>query len=352
MDAIANLTMTAYAKASELKLTAEEIAGLQEQFPDDAFRPGAAGKENLIYIEHAHLRDRLNRVLGVGQWAVIPRKRWGEDFTIPAYRDKPAVDACRIYVEAMLMIRGCFVAEAVGDMVYYKNNQSQNYGDAVEGAKTAAFRRCAKELGVGLQAWKKDWCEGWWKRKNASGRNPGSQPTSQRPPAAPSPQSAPKPAAKASDIVPESANPAEADKDQRFRFLASLSSNREVVTKYFVSKGWLKEGQALEDLPNQHVPTTKKVYDSIIAELQAFMDGDQKGEDWWRTFKIPFGNHKDKTLAEVDKKVLYGFWANFEATTTFPNGGAKSDEQIEADNMFRKALDDSGAHYGFGTSNQ
>lgn len=64
------------------------------------------------------------------------------------------------------MVRGCFVSEAVGEMSYFPHNDSQNYGDAVEGAKTAAFRRCCKEFGIGLQAWKKDWCAGWWQRKN------------------------------------------------------------------------------------------------------------------------------------------------------------------------------------------
>lgn len=166
VEAVANLTASAYARASMLQLTPEESKALQADFPDEAFQPGAAGKENLIYIEHAHLRDRLNSVFGLGQWAIVPRSRWAEDFTF-TNKYKQQVQASRVYTEAMLLVRGCFVAEAVGDMVYYKNNEGQNYGDAVEGAKTAALRRCAKELGVGLQAWKKEWCVGWWQRRNA-----------------------------------------------------------------------------------------------------------------------------------------------------------------------------------------
>jgi hypothetical protein len=34
----------------------------------------------------------------------------------------------------MLLIRGCFVAEAIGDMDYFPHNAKTNYGDAVEGA--------------------------------------------------------------------------------------------------------------------------------------------------------------------------------------------------------------------------
>src|SRR5262249_1520578 len=79
-------------------------------------------------------------------------------------------NAVKVYCRAMLIVRGCYVGEAVGDMDYYTNNASQNYGDAFEGAKTAAFRRCAKEFGIGLQAWRKRWCEGGMQRKKKAPR--------------------------------------------------------------------------------------------------------------------------------------------------------------------------------------
>lgn len=175
IDAVANLTMKVYERASQLNLTEDEMRRLQAEFPDSAFRSGAGGKDNLIYIEHAYLRDRMNEVFGPGQWSIIPRSRWSEDFVTG--KGKKGV---RIYVEAMLCVRGCFVGEAIGDMDYYKND-STNYGDAVEGAKTAALRRCVKELGVGLQAWKKEWCEGWWARRNNP--KPAAKPTETADPA-------------------------------------------------------------------------------------------------------------------------------------------------------------------------
>lgn len=351
VDAIASLTMTAYGRASELKLTPEEIAGLQKEFPDEAFKAGAAGKENLIYVEHAFLRDRLNEVIGPGQWSIIPRKRWGEDFVIPAYGQKPEVQACRIYIEAMLLIRGCFVAEAVGDMTYYKNNAGQNYGDAVEGAKTAALRRCAKELGIGLQAWKKDWCAGWWQRENEKrrsaqngpGRSGGSPSPAPSRPAQPAPQREARPAAKTSDVVPKTEPQVEADKDQRFRFLSSLTSMRDKATEYFVKKGWIKDGQQLEDLPNQHIPTTKKVYDSIVAELQAYVDGEQSSPEW-KKFLMPWGKNKDVPLGELDKKYLLGLFLNYEIEEEW-NGKRKDESVIAADRAFRAALDEAGCRY-------
>lgn len=196
IEAVANLTAAAYAKASELRLTPKEIAKLQADFPDEAFKPGAAGKEQLIYIEHAFLRDRLNQVIGPGQWALIPRSRWAED-----YQTFKGTQASRVYVEAMLMVRGCFVAESVGEMSYFPKNESQNYGDAVEGAKTAAFRRCCKEFGIGLQAWKKDWCQGWWDRRNSKPPQTTAQ-MRQKPPSPPAETMVKKSAAPLETFIP------------------------------------------------------------------------------------------------------------------------------------------------------
>lgn len=175
VEAIADLTHSAYQKAATLKLAPEEVTALQADFPDEAFKPGAGGKADLIYIEHAFLRDRLNQVIGPGQWALIPRNRWAEPF-----RTQKGTEGSRVYVEAMLLIRGCFVTESIGEMEYYPSNASQNYADAVEGATTAALRRCCKNFCIGLQAWKKDWCEGWWSRKRAGHKTyqmPSSNPT-------------------------------------------------------------------------------------------------------------------------------------------------------------------------------
>jgi len=174
VDAVAALTTAALAKAATLQLTQDETDRLMAEFPDADFMPGAAGKENLIYLQHSAMRCRFNSVLGLGQWAVVVRESWNEDFETKGYAGKPPQKGVRVYVRGMMLVRGCYVGEAVGDMDYYPGNAAQNYGDAFEGAKTAAFRRCAKEFGVGVQAWDKHWCEGWWQRKRGA-------PTQQRP---------------------------------------------------------------------------------------------------------------------------------------------------------------------------
>lgn len=182
VNAIANLTMKCYERASTLTLTEDESKRLLADFPDADFKKGAQGKENLIYIEHAALRDRLTSTLGIGQWTIVPRRTWEEEFST---RDKKR--GMRVYVEAMLLVRGCFVSEAIGDMDYYPDSPGTNYGDAVEGAQTAALRRCAKNLGVGLQAWRAEWIKGWWARQGQPQQQPRPQaPAQAAAPSAPS----------------------------------------------------------------------------------------------------------------------------------------------------------------------
>ncbi len=153
-DAVSKLLAKAVDRASELVLTPEESAALKAIFPDDCFRKGAAGKDNLLYLEHVHLRNRLDEVLGMGAAVLVPMNRWTEENG----------KATTVYLEAAFIVRGCYVTQAVGDMSYFTSNAMQNYGDAVEGAEMACLRRCCKKFGIGLQAWSKTWCEGWWAR--------------------------------------------------------------------------------------------------------------------------------------------------------------------------------------------
>lgn len=236
VDAVAALTSVALSKAATLQLTPEETERLTANFADADFLPGAAGKENLIYIQHAALRDRLNAVLGLGQWALVVRESWNEDF-----KTGKGVEGVRVYVRTMMLVRGCYVAEAVGDMDYYPSNGQQNYGDAFEGSKTAAFRRCAKEFGVGLQAWRKDWCEGWWQRK----RQPA------RPVApAPKPQREPAPAQTKDNATPlprPAIRPATPE-ERKAMLLLKLKGFEPEANKVFVEEGLTFDGEMFTDI--------------------------------------------------------------------------------------------------------
>lgn len=280
VDAVANLTFKAYERASTLQLSETELKALQEDFPDNAFRLGAGGDANLIYIEHAHLRDRLNKVFGPGQWSIIPRNRWNEE-----YKTGKGEQAIRVYVEAMLLVRGCFVAEAVGDMSYYPGNSKTNYGDAVEGAKSACLRRCAKELGVGLQAWKKDFSEGWKQRQQ---RGPVTYP--QRPPVAqPAPETRKDPTA--GDEIPMGdskpptpkvdAKPKKATAETRKWMLEQLASLGEERVLAFAraEKIILPSVETLKDWPLDKVVTSKEALKELVAKIEAFKPAPDKAPE-------------------------------------------------------------------------
>ncbi len=270
VEAVAHLTMAAYEKAATLQLTPEESERLQADFPDEAFKTGAGGKDNLIYIEHAFLRDRFTQVFGMGQWAIIPRRTWNESFVTG--RGTPGE---RVYVEAMLVVRGCFVGEAVGAMEYYPKNESQNYGDAVEGAKTAAFRRCAKEFGVGLQAWKKDWCVGWFSRQSFQKPSEPSRgyPTTIHTLKTPS-QSV------KAQIWPTVKPATEA---HRAKMIENLKAgigqpNRAICTEYFrklENPAQLMPNEELEELPLCFVPKTPDEMKALAEMVARFGDGEQ-----------------------------------------------------------------------------
>lgn len=66
----------------------------------------------------------------------------------------------------------------------------------------------------------------------------------------------------------------------------------------------------------------------------------------WRSFPVPFGKMAGKKLAEIEKKYLFGFWANFVVETEY-QGKPKKPETIAKDTAFREMLNEAGAHYGF-----
>lgn len=354
VDSIAQLTMAAYQKAATLALTPQESDALQEPFPDEAFQPGAGGKANLIYIEHAFLRDRLNRVLGIGQWSLIPRNRWAEPFKFYSKTDKCQKDGTRIYVEAMLLVRGCFVSEAVGAMEYYPNDAT-NYGDAVEGAKTAALRRCCKEFGIGLQAWSKDWCDGWWQRRNQGARRPA-------PATAPPARTGPPPSqpAKSAATIPP-ARPAETPEQRKARWITLMrdaaGNQDEYAIAVLVDHDILLPTELLEDFPIEKLPTSQGVAKGLLDEIRARSGAGTPppatkpaanvgGTEAWRSFPMPFGKNAGTPLGNLAKNYLFGLWVNFKVETEY-QGRPRPRAKIDADTKLRQMLDEAGKHYQF-----
>jgi len=156
--AVSDLLTAAYAQASTLKLTEAESKALRAPFSDDKVRGGAKGDERILYITHIHVSDRLNDVLGIGQWALVKRSQRAEQ--TKTVDGKPLT---RIYFEGVMLIRGAFVAEAVGVGQYHPNNPKEDYGTGLESAMSDCLTRCCKRLGIGSQVWDKGYCDAWLK---------------------------------------------------------------------------------------------------------------------------------------------------------------------------------------------
>ena len=154
---VGDLLSKAYQKASLLKLKREEWVLLTEEFPDEAIEVRTEYKRELIYISHADLRERFLKVFHPGEMALI---RTGEPMLRP--------DTNEVVVTLVMLIRGHFVAEATGRARYFPNNAAGSYADSVESAKSDAFRKCAKEFGVGLQAWRKSFQRAFMDRHAAT----------------------------------------------------------------------------------------------------------------------------------------------------------------------------------------
>jgi len=146
--------------------------------------------------------------------------------------------------------------------------------------------------------------------------------------------------------------------------LKELAPCREMATEFFQKLDWLLPTENIDDLGLQYVPTSKDELSMLQSRLAEFGNGEQAGQPYkphysepqkpetkaetepWRAFRMPFGKDKDTPLGELPKKTLFGWWANYEVETSY-NGKPKSQQQIEQDTEFRKALDCAGAALNF-----
>lgn len=164
-QSVSELLAEAFKKSSQCPISKEESDALLAEFPDSDFVRGAGGDTNLIYIQHYALRQRFNKVLGLGQWSIVTIRSWSEEF-----KTAKGVEGYHVFCEVALLVKGAVVGTAIGKMDYFKSNASQTFDDAHEGARTAAFRRASKDFGVGLQAFDRDWCAKWQEKYSGFNR--------------------------------------------------------------------------------------------------------------------------------------------------------------------------------------
>lgn len=148
------------------------------------------------------------------------------------------------------------------------------------------------------------------------------------------------------------------------RFLERMKQYGVIALDFFRDLGVLMPNEEMLDFPEDKVPKTKAAFDDICKNIERFyqMNRDkydkpenleqQKSvvtntpEALWRDFPMPFGKHAGVKLADLDKKYLYGLWANFVVETTY-NNKPKTKKQIERDTLLRTYLDQAGEHYKF-----
>jgi hypothetical protein len=154
------MIMQQYQNASSLVLTPAESEKLLATINEDDvnIRP-----DGLIYLPHIFVRERLNRSLGVGQWALIENRVVEKDGTY--------------MFDGSLYIRGCFVSRAIGEMQYHENNSKMSIATVYEGAKSDSLVRNCKDLGIGKECWQPRWSQNWVKKfgvkvwRDKQGRN-------------------------------------------------------------------------------------------------------------------------------------------------------------------------------------
>lgn len=325
--------LPAYQKASTLELTDGEVEALMSPFPDQTVdvRP----HDGLIFISHIHISNRLNKVFKPGKWALICRRHW--------------IEGGIMYGEYVLLIRGCYIGESTGGHPYQPNNPKVNFSDTLESTAAEALRRIAgKRLSCGSQVWEPEYARQWvakfgeqfqgkWHKKQAT------------------PQGHPAPKtttpAKPADVLPKVATEA-----TRKFFVDQSEPVRQQLTVYLIDKGRLLPNETLEDLPLDKVPTSRAEILAMHKEALEYV-GEAPGNEptdsddadaAWRSFPMLFGKHAGVKLCDLDKKYLFGLWANYKVETEY-NGRAKKPETIAKDKAFRVMLDDAGEHYNFET---
>lgn len=346
----------AYEKASTLELTDGEVEALMAPFPDHVvdIRP----HDGLIYISHIHISNRLNKVFKPGKWALV--RRW-EKF-----------EAGTMYAEYVLLIRGCFVGEAIGGHPYIPSNPKQNYSDALEATAGEALRRIAgKRLSCGSQVWEGDYAKDWV-AKYATQTNGKWQKRRDIPAPAPAaPAKAPVPAPAPKTKLPHD----KADLLSTFRryFPANME---ESLVNFLRSESdstgvsWLMPNEGLEDLSVEKLEILAKSPTKMLARVQQWMDSLADGEtpatsttaddEPWYKVVVPVPRkgmkrdeylknpdtigslyqlrHEDTEEGQLARQRLWGFVTNYE-----PKGWVKRDgtqmPPSESDIQFKEALE-------------
>lgn len=181
--------------------------------------------------------------------------------------------------------------------------------------------------------------------------------------------------------------------------LLNKSDMADIATEYFRKRdGCLLPTEGLGSLPLQWVPVTTRQMWELNKAIEAFGNGDPAHEAFppnklaptpapepkktaakppeepkgkpkaievprdanpdpdspdapWRSFPMPFGNSSGVPIAKLDKKYLFGLWANWQPKAQWEGSDGRmhdtKPEKLATERKFREMLDEAGKHYGF-----
>lgn len=138
-----------YQNASLLKIEETEQKKLTASFDEKLIeiRP-----DGIIYLPQVFWRIRLNETFGIGQWCLIPKSQ----------NKDPEKD--KLYIEGVLMVRGAYMATAVGEAELHSDNKNQSWASVWESAKSDCITRCCKDLGIAAELWQPEFIRQWLKK--------------------------------------------------------------------------------------------------------------------------------------------------------------------------------------------
>jgi len=145
-----------FATVSHLVLTPEESKALITAFDDSVIEIRPDGH---IYIPQAYYRQRLNDVLGIGQWGLIQKGSYQDVSEKAGGKTKT-----KFYLPGILVIRKCMVAEAVGEAELHDDNEQQSAASCWEAAKSDCITRCCKDMSIGAQLYQPTYIREWQKK--------------------------------------------------------------------------------------------------------------------------------------------------------------------------------------------
>lgn len=137
--------------ASMLDISKEETEKIAAPFDEKLIeiRP-----DGIIFLPQVFWRQRLNQSFGIGQWALIVKG---------SHKD-PDPTKDKLYVEGVLMVRGKYVATAVGEAELHSDNKNQSWASVWESAKSDCITRCCKDLGIASELWQPQFGREWAKK--------------------------------------------------------------------------------------------------------------------------------------------------------------------------------------------